>query len=146
MLKLRYVNIKTLTRFVVIVIITTKLSNFFRKIYIYMLSKFEFCVVIQKVAIVVLLSITLDVLTKTIKIIIPISLRITIPIPLRVTIFMPLRRNCRHRHHDHRRNTLFICMLSIIIIKHQYFETILISLIVDLMHTYICIYNSKYFI
>ena len=49
--KLRYVNIKTLTRFVVIFFIIIKFSDLFRKTYIYISSNFEICAhknVIQK--------------------------------------------------------------------------------------------------
>ena len=80
--KLRYVNIKTSTQFAAIASMITKLSNLFRKTYIYVPSIFGTCAlksVIQKVAIANFSLIAFKILIKVI-----------IFMPLRVIIFMPL--------------------------------------------------------
>ena len=78
-----------------------------------MLSKFKVCVIIQKIVIVVLLSIILNVLIKIIKII----------------IFISLKRNYRYRYHNHRRNIFSICTLFIekTTINYKQFDDITMS-------------------
>ena len=103
-----------------------------------MFSKFEIYFVIQKIIIIVLLSIILNVFIKIIKIIIFMSFKII--------IFILFKRNCRYRYYNHHRNIFFICILSIIIVKHQYSKTTLTGFTIDRIYAYICIYNLKYFV
>ena len=108
-----------------------KLSNFFRKIYIYIISKFEICVVIQKVIIVNLLLIIFKILIKILKVIIFISFKIT--------VFIFFKRYYRYNYHNHRRNSLIT--IHIYIINHYYqtlnLKMIFTSIIIDRIYTYI---------